>query len=397
MLSSDDSSVEVPKKKSTATKRKASANSEASENLLKQKRKQSAEKEKKASKKTKKVESSDDESSDAPVVKAKAKKVAKKVESDDSSDDEPKKVVKVKATKAKKAESSDDESSDVPQKKAPVKAAHKKSNASSTKKQAKKADSSDEEEVVVKKQAPVAKVAEVEDENACRELFVKNMSYNTTQDGLYAHFSQFGSVVNVKLIMDKMTGRPRGFGFVEFGSRAEAKKAMEGTDQIDGRSLTITFSDQKPERTDAPQQRSFGNAGGNQGPAFTVFVGNLGFRTTEDSVRNFFSKAGNVLSVRIAKHEDGRAKGFCHVDFEAETSVKTAIGFAGQDLDGREVRVDASEPRKPREGGFGGGFGAPRGAPRGGMRGGRGGPPRQEHVPMGSTGNKKKFNDSDSD
>ena len=70
-----------------------------------------------------------------------------------------------------------------------------------------------------------------------------------------------------------------------------------------------------------------------------------------------------------------KAKGFCHVDFDSSDAVQTAITYAGQDLDGREVRVDASQPRQNRDSGFGGGrgrggFGGGRG--RGGFGGGRG-------------------------
>ena len=65
-------------------------------------------------------------------------------------------------------------------------------------------------------------------------------------------------------------------------------------------------------------------------------------------------------------NEDGRAKGFCHVDFDSAEAVQKAMGKAGQNLDGREIRVDASTPRQ-------GGGSRGRGGPRGGRGGPRGG------------------------
>jgi RNA recognition motif-containing protein len=46
-----------------------------------------------------------------------------------------------------------------------------------------------------------------------------------------------------------------------------------------------------------------------------VFCGNISFNTSEDSIRDFFSKAGDITSVRIATGEDGRPRGFCHIEF----------------------------------------------------------------------------------
>ena len=78
--------------------------------------------------------------------------------------------------------------------------------------------------------------------------------------------------------------------------------------------------------------------------------------------------------MRIATNQDGKMKGFCHVTFEDESSVDKALGKNGEDLDGRNVKVDKALPRQ--EGGRGdfrdrrGGRG---GRGRGGFRGGRGG------------------------
>ncbi len=67
-----------------------------------------------------------------------------------------------------------------------------------------------------------------------RRLFVGNLSFHTTDTALKEHFSQAGNVVSVDLITDKVTGRSRGFAFVEMATDAEALKAIE---QFNGKDL----------------------------------------------------------------------------------------------------------------------------------------------------------------
>jgi len=73
------------------------------------------------------------------------------------------------------------------------------------------------------------------------KLYVGNMSFKTSEDELRQHFGQFGSVTDVYVAMDKMTGRPRGFAFVTMGTPEEAKLAAEKSNGVDlgGRPLTV--------------------------------------------------------------------------------------------------------------------------------------------------------------
>jgi RNA recognition motif-containing protein len=70
-------------------------------------------------------------------------------------------------------------------------------------------------------------------------LYVGNMAFSTTEDQLREAFSQHGTVTKVQVIMDRDTGRPRGFAFIEMSTGAdEAIRAMNGA-QLDGRTLTV--------------------------------------------------------------------------------------------------------------------------------------------------------------
>ena len=102
------------------------------------------------------------------------------------------------------------------------------------------------------------------------KLYVGNLSFKTTEDELRAAFGQFGSVTDVYVAMDKMTGRPRGFAFVTMGTAEEAKAAaekMNGTD-LGGRQLTVNEARPKEDRPAGGfggGGRGFGGGGGGRG------------------------------------------------------------------------------------------------------------------------------------
>ncbi|MCA1754542.1 MAG: RNA-binding protein [Spirochaeta sp.] len=74
-----------------------------------------------------------------------------------------------------------------------------------------------------------------------KKLYVGNINYDTTEDILRETFTEHGEVTAVNLITDRMTGMPRGFGFVEMGSDEDAQKAISALDgrEIDGRRLVV--------------------------------------------------------------------------------------------------------------------------------------------------------------
>lgn len=73
-------------------------------------------------------------------------------------------------------------------------------------------------------------------------LYVGNLPYSATEDSLRQLFSSYGQVNSVNVITDRETGQPRGFGFVEMASDADAKSAIQNLNgyQLDGRALTVS-------------------------------------------------------------------------------------------------------------------------------------------------------------
>src|SRR6266403_5705672 len=92
------------------------------------------------------------------------------------------------------------------------------------------------------------------------KLFVGNLSFDITENDLQDAFAAHGTVVEANLMMDRATGRPRGFGFVTMSTDAEAQKALSALNGavMDGRNLTVNVA--KPR-----EERSGGGGGGGRG------------------------------------------------------------------------------------------------------------------------------------
>lgn len=100
-----------------------------------------------------------------------------------------------------------------------------------------------------------------------KKLYVGGLSYDTTEDGLKDAFAKAGTVDSATIITDKMSGRSKGFGFVEMSSDEEATKAMEmwNGKELDGRTLTVNEARPMEER---PPRRDFNRGGGGGGRSF---------------------------------------------------------------------------------------------------------------------------------
>jgi RNA recognition motif-containing protein len=94
------------------------------------------------------------------------------------------------------------------------------------------------------------------------KLFVGNLSFNTTENQLQDLFAAHGNVIEVELIMDKFSGRPRGFGFVTMETKEAADAAVQALNgkSVDGRAMTVNEARPREERP-----RTGGGGGGYRG------------------------------------------------------------------------------------------------------------------------------------
>ena len=107
------------------------------------------------------------------------------------------------------------------------------------------------------------------------KLFVGNLSFNTTENEIHEAFAAHGTVVEANLMMDRMSGRSRGFAFVTMSTPEEAQKAIEAMNgaNLGDRALTVNIARPKEERPrgaggggDRGPRREYGGGGGDRGP-----------------------------------------------------------------------------------------------------------------------------------
>ena len=94
------------------------------------------------------------------------------------------------------------------------------------------------------------------------KLYVGNLPYTVRDEDLQTSFGEFGSITSAKVMMERDTGRSKGFGFVEMGSDAEAQAAIAGMNgqSLGGRSITV--NEARPMEARPPRSGGFGGGGG---------------------------------------------------------------------------------------------------------------------------------------
>jgi len=206
------------------------------------------------------------------------------------------------------------------------------------------------------------------------KLFVAGLPDSISEDVLKQLFEATGGkVVGVSLPKDRLTGRPRGFGFVTLATPQEAqaaRDALDGSMQA-GKSISVRPFQAEPPKRDAtggprgigaPGPR--GPGGAQQAPDRTLYVGNLPYDTTQEEVQLLVNTASpdGVVRVHLPMDADGRKRGFGFVTMASAEAAKSAADALRQaDLRGRRLVVNLAHPKGERPergpGGAGGGGG----------------------------------------
>ncbi|PRP84973.1 putative nucleolin [Planoprotostelium fungivorum] len=324
------------------------------------------EKPKKADKKTpakkSKKADSDEEEEEKPAPKKGKKeektpaKKAKKADSDDEEEEKPapkkgKKEEKTPAKKSKPAKEESDDEEEEEEKPAPKKASKKAAKEESEE----EAEEEEEDEMKVSSAANGASKSSDEDAN---KVYLKNLSYEVTEEDLTEFFSEVGTPeINLE----------KGYGNAVFASAEEAAEALNlsGT-ELKGRKVFIQTTDTKFVKDAVAPSK------------YSVFIGNLcRDNANEDEIRELFSDCGEIIGCRLlTDRETGAMKGCAFLDFATKEEAEKAVAdHQGHELNGRQIKLDISSGSsaggRGGRGGARGGFGGRGG--RGGDRGGRGG------------------------
>ena len=308
-------------------------------------------------KKEEKSESDEEEDNDKKIINEEDEK-----EESDQKEEEEKDNKKKNKTKKEESDDEDDSSSEKedevkPKSKNKIKQKEEKSESDSDKseKEPKKEQEENSEPKLVKnpnkenedseqnekEQEKVDKKSKSYNSGTWPELFVNNLSYKTTDESLKKYFSKYGEVESTKIVFDKETGRPKGVGFCKFCDSSSAAKALKDNDNLflDGRPLAVSYSNDKKGSAKVRKSQFQGNKN-YEGEKYSIFIGNLSFKTNEDGIKNLFEDCGNIIDIRIARRPDGNPRGFAHVDFDSKEGMEMALEKTGYRLDGRELRID---------------------------------------------------------
>ncbi|KAK6914742.1 RNA recognition motif domain [Dillenia turbinata] len=192
------------------------------------------------------------------------------------------------------------------------------------------------------------------------KLFVGGISWETTEGNFFVpfflnvilltdllaetftnYFGKYGEITDSVIMMDRHTGRPRGFGFVTFADVSIADKVLEEEHVIDGRAVEV-------KRTVPREDMQV------RGVSKTkkIFVGGIPPSFTEvclaHELREYFSSYGNVVEHQIMlDHKTGRSRGFGFVTFETEDTVeKVFLEGKIHELGGKQVEIKKAEPKR---------------------------------------------------
>eukprot|EP00921_Rhytidocystis_pertsovi_P015861 GHVQ01025121.1.p1 GENE.GHVQ01025121.1~~GHVQ01025121.1.p1 ORF type:complete len:190 (+),score=24.61 GHVQ01025121.1:190-759(+) len=152
------------------------------------------------------------------------------------------------------------------------------------------------------------------------KVFVGGLGQQTNTQSLGHYFSQFGRVVDAAVVTDRNTLRSRGFGFCSFASEGIAERCLQMKHKIDGVQVEIRPSVPREEARGSPSYDSVECAG-------KVHVGGLPNDTTEEQLRVFFQKFGNVQTASIVYDKTShRPRGFGFVVFSTPDDAGRSLG-----------------------------------------------------------------------
>ncbi|XP_077103984.1 heterogeneous nuclear ribonucleoprotein A0b [Siphateles boraxobius] len=207
-------------------------------------------------------------------------------------------------------------------------------------------------------------------EQLCK-LFVGGLNVQTTNDGLRAHFEQYGALTDCVVVQNDQLQRSRCFGFVTYSSAEEADAAMAARPHVvDGKNVELKRA---VAREDAGKPEALAKVK-------KIFVGGLKENIEENDLTDYFSQFGMIEKAEVITDKDtGKKRGFGFVHFEDNDSADKAVVLKFHMINGNKVEVKKALTKQEIQaaggarGGRGRGGGRGMGRNQNGFGGGRGG------------------------
>ncbi|KAJ0257250.1 RNA-binding [Hirschfeldia incana] len=172
------------------------------------------------------------------------------------------------------------------------------------------------------------------------KLFVGGVSWETTEETFANYFEKFGEVVDSVIMRDRMTGKPRGFGFVTYADSAVAEKVLEEEHVIDDRKVDLKRTVPRGDR-DTTDIKPLSKTR-------KIFVGGLPPHVEEDELKKYFCVYGEIIEHQIMyDHHTGRSRGFGFVTFLTEDSLDRLFSDGKvHEFGDKQVDIKRAEPKR---------------------------------------------------
>ncbi|KAF8031740.1 hypothetical protein BT93_D0834 [Corymbia citriodora subsp. variegata] len=168
------------------------------------------------------------------------------------------------------------------------------------------------------------------------KIFIGGLAKDVTYATFNKHFGQYGEITDSVIMKDRFTGQPRGFGFITYADPSVVDKVIEDEHVLNGKQVEIKRTIPKG----SGQSKDFKTK--------KIFVGGIPSTVTEDELKNFFSKYGDVVEHQIIRdHETNRSRGFGFIIFDSEEVVDDMLSKGNMiEMAGTKVEIKKAEPKK---------------------------------------------------
>ncbi|BDD57423.1 hypothetical protein MPDQ_005540 [Monascus purpureus] len=180
-----------------------------------------------------------------------------------------------------------------------------------------------------------------EDERDRRTIFVQQLAARLRTKELIAFFEKVGPVKEAQIVKDRVSGRSKGVGYVEFKSEESVPAAIQLTGQtLLGIPIIAQLTEAEKNRQARNSEANATNHHHTSAPFHRLYVGNIHFSITENELQNVFEPFGELEFVQLQKDENGRSRGYGFVQFRDPNQAREALEkMNGLDLAGRAIRV----------------------------------------------------------
>ncbi|XP_022761169.1 28 kDa ribonucleoprotein, chloroplastic-like [Durio zibethinus] len=171
------------------------------------------------------------------------------------------------------------------------------------------------------------------------KLYVGNLPFNVDSAQLAGIIQEYGSPELVEVLYNRETGKSKGFAFVTMSTVEDCNAVIENLDGREylGRTLRVNFSDKpRPREPLYPETE------------YKLFIGNLSWSVTSESLTQAFQEYGNVVGARVLYDgETGRSRGYGFVCYSTKSEMEAALqSLNGVELEGRALRVSLAQGRR---------------------------------------------------